>query len=701
MLPVETPFKTYTGRDGKPLDGGCIYFGQSGLNPITAPVTVYWDAAGTQPAVQPLRTINGYIVNKAGMPANVFFDGSYSELVQDSKGRQVFYAPTSDNFSIGTLVSNLFKSSGATLIGFIVNIVGAVKQTVADVLSDMVSLKSFGMVGDGVTGNGAAFATMLSGLGANTYEVLVPRGDWLIDTNETIPTNVKLRFRAGGRLLIPNGVTLTLNNVELLAGRQQIFVCTGSGKVAGAIRNDLIFPEWWGAIADGLHPNVGTDFSDRAAAAARNGPPLQAALTFAGNQYSFNGNTGTVSLTYGFYVYNTTLSVPLSTNVIGYGIGSALFFYSPTGNAVECVPPIGGNNTMLKDFFIAPIAGPTWNVSTGYGLYMKNVSTPIVDNVWSSGFGPGGAGGGTFYFENIIEGRIRGLISDNSNGPAYTIRGVSQGTVLSNCINAGTKYGAAFDIQSGYDLTLVACTGKGGGTGFTNGFYVNAWEDLNMVSCSTFRVNREGIVTTASVLNSNIVNLTVNDASSDSPGTYAGMSISGSRITLTAPKVTSNTPQYNYGIQMLGAATDCTISNPNVTPGTLGSILDGQPIGSNTFPVRKVTTTDATVTTIWTRNMNNSAGARIEATVVGKQRGDTGVTAMFKLSAYVRTNSTGTAFLNGPTAIESYKSDASLNATFVLSSSSANANVLLQVTGLATGNPMDWEATVTTISVTG
>lgn len=99
MLPVETPFKTYTDLSGKPLDQGYVYFGQPNQNPITSPVTVYWDAAGTMPAIQPLRTTNGYIV-RAGTPANVFFDGAYSELVRNKSGVQVFYARNSDEFGV-------------------------------------------------------------------------------------------------------------------------------------------------------------------------------------------------------------------------------------------------------------------------------------------------------------------------------------------------------------------------------------------------------------------------------------------------------------------------------------------------------------------------------------------------------------------------------------------------------------------------
>jgi hypothetical protein len=109
MLPVEQPFKTYTGLDGKPLDNGYIYFGQPGQEPGTHPVEVYWDAAGTIPAAQPLRTVNGYIV-RGGTPANVFFDGVYSELVLDSKRRQVFYARTSAEFSLSNTVNSFIQA---------------------------------------------------------------------------------------------------------------------------------------------------------------------------------------------------------------------------------------------------------------------------------------------------------------------------------------------------------------------------------------------------------------------------------------------------------------------------------------------------------------------------------------------------------------------------------------------------------------
>lgn len=133
MLPVEAAFKVFTDLNGDPLDNGYVYFGIANLNPVTSPVTVYWDTAGTQPAAQPLRTVNGYIV-RAGTPANVFISGGYSELVNDSTGSLVFYAKNSSDFSIA---SNLASPSGAASIGFSDTLSPTYIKTVSDVLNGL------------------------------------------------------------------------------------------------------------------------------------------------------------------------------------------------------------------------------------------------------------------------------------------------------------------------------------------------------------------------------------------------------------------------------------------------------------------------------------------------------------------------------------------------------------------------------------
>ena len=93
MLATEAPFPQYFDTDGSPLDGGKLYFGLPNQDPETNPIPVYWDAAGTQPAAQPIRTINGYTA-RAGTPANVFVAGDYSINARNKKGELAGYWKT-------------------------------------------------------------------------------------------------------------------------------------------------------------------------------------------------------------------------------------------------------------------------------------------------------------------------------------------------------------------------------------------------------------------------------------------------------------------------------------------------------------------------------------------------------------------------------------------------------------------------------
>ena len=94
MLATEAPFPQYFDVDGSPLDGGYLYFGAANQNPQTNPVTVYWDAAGTQPAAQPIRTVNGF-ASRSGSAAVVYVPSDYSLTVRDKVGRLLPSAPSS------------------------------------------------------------------------------------------------------------------------------------------------------------------------------------------------------------------------------------------------------------------------------------------------------------------------------------------------------------------------------------------------------------------------------------------------------------------------------------------------------------------------------------------------------------------------------------------------------------------------------
>ena len=93
-LSIQPAYPIFTDTAGQPLDNGYIWIGTVNLAPQTNPISIYWDAALTQTAAQPLRTSGGYIVN-SGTPAVIYADSDYSILVQNSKGSAVYSASES------------------------------------------------------------------------------------------------------------------------------------------------------------------------------------------------------------------------------------------------------------------------------------------------------------------------------------------------------------------------------------------------------------------------------------------------------------------------------------------------------------------------------------------------------------------------------------------------------------------------------
>lgn len=157
MLATEPPFALYFDKDGDPLDNGRIYFGLPNQNPETSPITVFWDFAGTQPADQPLRTLNGYIV-RHGTPSQVFVDGDYSVSVRDRRGRLLVYAPTSVDYNVALQVNLLradLRSSSGPALGAGMNGFDWTQpypvDTTGGALRQSENIRKFGnFVGDGV-----------------------------------------------------------------------------------------------------------------------------------------------------------------------------------------------------------------------------------------------------------------------------------------------------------------------------------------------------------------------------------------------------------------------------------------------------------------------------------------------------------------------------------------------------------------------
>lgn len=186
-LAITSPLPQFFDLDGKPLQGGRLYFGQVGQNPETSPITVYWDDALTQPAAQPIRTLNGY-VQRSGKPAQVFSSVDYSLTVRDRRGQLIVYVDDSSDVSLASAISEVYSSfadsadpaKGAAQIGYR-------GRTLRDRLDDVVNIRDYGGRDDwnGTTGtnNFTAIQTIIATFPAGCRIVMPRRGTGVYYTN--------------------------------------------------------------------------------------------------------------------------------------------------------------------------------------------------------------------------------------------------------------------------------------------------------------------------------------------------------------------------------------------------------------------------------------------------------------------------------------------------------------------------------------
>jgi hypothetical protein len=112
-LSIQPPYPAFAGADGLPLENGYIWIGTVNLFPQVNPIAVYWDSALTIPAVQPIRTLNGYPVYQ-GTPTRFYTASDYSIQVLDNKG-SVVYTSLNGNVSSGSAATNATGTGSQTI----------------------------------------------------------------------------------------------------------------------------------------------------------------------------------------------------------------------------------------------------------------------------------------------------------------------------------------------------------------------------------------------------------------------------------------------------------------------------------------------------------------------------------------------------------------------------------------------------------
>lgn len=151
-LSIQPTYPIFTETDGQPLENGYIWLGVANLDPQGNPINVYWDAALTQLAGQPIRTQGGYPVN-SGTPARLYVNSDYSIRVMNKNGNVVYSAPAATE-RYSNLVLDGIDASNVT---YDPPYTGSVATNVESSLAQVVSVKDFGAIGDGFADDTAAF----------------------------------------------------------------------------------------------------------------------------------------------------------------------------------------------------------------------------------------------------------------------------------------------------------------------------------------------------------------------------------------------------------------------------------------------------------------------------------------------------------------------------------------------------------------
>lgn len=268
-LAVLNPVPNFFDLDGTPLSDGFLYFGTANQNPVTVPTTVYWDAAGTQPVAQPVRTVNGF-PSRTGSPAIIYASSDFSLLVLNKRGQSVLYGPNSADFGNSASISATAAAAQAQVVALEAALANssdvakgdakiAVKRiassAVAQLLHDWIeanclNVKDFGAVGNDSTDNvatGAASSNAFTNARAAALSsgkgLIIPPGTYRCSTAFDLSGEGLRIYGIGHACLKYTGsgsaVATVDNGVSAVAYRHELHNLTLEG--SGAANQDGLY----------------------------------------------------------------------------------------------------------------------------------------------------------------------------------------------------------------------------------------------------------------------------------------------------------------------------------------------------------------------------------------------------------------------------------------------------------------------------
>ncbi len=236
----------------------------------------------------------------------------------------------------------------------------------------------------------------ISDIGSTKKTLLISK-DISVSANLTVPGNITLKFTYPAKITVPSGITLTVNG-QIDAGLWQIF--DGDGSVAGSPNIEAVYPEWFGAVGDGV-----TDDSEA----------INSSLRFGRN----------VVLAERTYLISNDLVISTDGRLAGKSLKTILK-YTENGS---CIKNDSANNA---DGFIIENLTIQGTSSGQNGIYIRNTDKNCyIKNVYVTGF----TGGSGFNLDAI------------TNNGVYFIH-------FFNCTSKNNKFGAKIRTS---DASALRC----------------------------------------------------------------------------------------------------------------------------------------------------------------------------------------------------------------------------------------------------
>lgn len=411
---IISPFPVFNDLDGTPLENGYIYIGQSNLNPETAPVNVFWDAARTIPAAQPIRTIGGF-PSRNGSPSNVYVENdTYSITVRNS--RRVF-------------VYSAFDQTDAP-------------SSVFDISTQVITATA------GQTTFTLTTFTYLPG--TDTLQVyrnglrLTSGTDYLESSTSVVTMTSPAAL--GDEFLFQGGAVITGNSTP---GTSVSFIQAGTGAVTRNIQEkarESVSVKDFGAVGDGVTDDTSA---------------IQTWLTY----ISTNEKNGFIPS--GEYKFTSPLSTANTLNwgITGYGSSSVLLKYTgpATGGDLFVIGNSSGNtiNCLFSGFKIDSMV----SMLSGAAINFKRLCRSYIDDVVAAGQdGSGNLRNGIRFdgvdnvvFRNFeIKAQNDGLQVNGLIGALPKADLMLDGYKISSC-NVGIRYGGAYGGGSVGMGSVAAC----------------------------------------------------------------------------------------------------------------------------------------------------------------------------------------------------------------------------------------------------